>query len=57
MKRDAHVLRIWSEQLKALAKELRTLEEQEQHEEFAMRALMILAMRALLRHLACAQAS
>ena len=61
------MLRIWSEQLKALAEELRTLEEQEQHEEFAVRALRILAVRALLRnlalrallvkHLACAQAS
>ena len=46
------MLRIWSEQLKALAKELRTLEEQEQHEELAVRALMILAVRALLRSLA-----
>ena len=52
------MLRIWSEQLKALAEELRTLEEQEQHEELAVRALMILAVRALLRkHLACVQAS
>ena len=46
------MLRIWSEQLNALAEELRTLEELEQHEEFAVRALRILAMRALLRNLA-----
>ena len=46
------MLRIWSEQLKALAEELRTLEEQEQHEELAVRALRILAVRALLRNLA-----
>ena len=51
------MLRIWSEQLKALSEELRTLEEQEQHEELAVRALMILAVRALLRNLACTQAS
>ena len=57
MKRDAQVLRIWSEQLKALAEELRTLEEQEQHEELAVRALMILAVRAFLRNLACDQTS
>ena len=47
--------------------ELMTLEEQEQHEELAVRALRILAVRALLRnlvmralknkHLACEQAS
>ena len=41
-----------SEQLRTLAEELRTLEEQEQHEELAVRALMILAVRALLRNLA-----
>ena len=41
--------RIWSEQLRTWAEELRTLEELE---EFAVRALRILAMRALLRNLA-----
>ena len=55
-----------SEQLRTL-EELRILEEQERHEELALRALKILAVRALLRnlalkplkvkHLACAQAS
>ena len=48
------------EQSKTLVEELRTLEEQEQHEELAvralknlaMRALKILAVRALLRNLA-----
>ena len=56
------------EQLRTLGKELRTLEEQEQHEELAVRALKnlavrdlknlavralkILAVRALLRNLA-----
>ena len=59
--------RTLSERPKTLAEELRTFEEQEQHEEFALRALRILAVRALLRnlalrallvkHLACAQAS
>ena len=44
-RQDAQVLRTLSEQL-------RTLEEQEQYEEFAMRALRILAVRALLRNLA-----
>ena len=52
-----HEARCRSEQLKALAEELRTLEEQEQHEELVVRALMILAVRALLRNLACMQAS
>ena len=52
---------------KTLAEELRTFEEQEQHEELVVRALRILAVRALLmslalrallvKHLACAQAS
>ena len=42
--------RIWSEQLRTLAEELRTLEEREQHEELAVRALEILAVRALLRN-------
>ena len=46
------MLRIWSEQLRTLAEELRTLEEREQHEELAVRALKILAVRALLRNLA-----
>ena len=47
-----------TEELKALAEELKTLEEQEQHEEFAVRALRIPAVRSLLvKHLACAQAS
>ena len=56
--RDAHVLRIWSEQPKTLAEELRTLEEQEQFEELAVRALRNLAVRALkVKHLAYAQAS
>ena len=60
------MLRIWSEQPKTLTKELRTLE-REQHEELAVRALKILAVRALLRnlavraqlvkHLACERAS
>ena len=36
-----------SERPKTLAEELRTLEEQEQHEELAVRALRILAVRAL----------
>ena len=55
------------EQLRTLAEELRTLEELEQLEELAVRALKNLAVRALLRnlalrallvkHLACAQAS
>ena len=46
------MLRIWSEQPKTLAEELRTLEEQEQFEELAVRALRNLAVRALLRNLA-----
>ena len=52
------MLRIWSEQLRTLAEELRTLE-REQHEELAVRALLRnLALRALLvKHLACARAS
>ena len=55
------------EELLRTFEELRIWEEQEQHEELALRALKILAMRALLRnlalrallvkHLACAQAS
>ena len=45
------MLRIWSEQLRTLEEELRTLE-REQHEELAVRALRILAARALLRNLA-----
>ena len=55
------------EQLRTLGEELRILEEQEQHEELAVRALKILAVRALLRnvavraqlvkHLACERAS
>ena len=58
--------RIWSEQLKTLSEELRTLKE-EQIEELVVRALKNLAVRALLRnlavralrvkHLACEQAS
>ena len=46
--------KIWSEQLKTLSEELRTLEEEEeeQTEEFAVRALKILALRALPRSLA-----
>ena len=40
-----------SEQLRTL-EELRILEEQEQHEELAVRALKNLALRALLRNLA-----
>ena len=52
------MLRIWSDQPKTLAEELRTLEEQEQFEELAVRALRNLAVRALkVRHLAYAQAS
>ena len=46
------MLRIWSEQLRTYAEELRILEEQEQREELAVRALRILAVRALLRNLA-----
>ena len=46
------MLRIWSEQLRTYAEELRILEAQEQREEFAVRALRILAVRALLRNLA-----
>ena len=52
MWRYAQVLRIWSEQLRTLAEELRILEEQEQREELAVRALRILAVRALMRNLA-----
>ena len=44
--------RIWSEQLKTLSEELRTLREEEQSEEFSMRVLKDLALRALLRSLA-----
>ena len=51
------MLRIWSEQLRTLEEELRTLE-REQHEGLAVRALRILAMRALkVKHLAYVQAS
>ena len=46
------MLRIWSEQLRALVEELRTLEDLEQLEEFAVRALKNLAERVLLRNLA-----
>ena len=46
------MLRIWSEQPKTLAEEMRTLEEQEQFEELVVRALRNLAVRALLRNLA-----
>ena len=52
MWRDALVQRILSEHLKTSAEELRTLEEQEQFEELAVRALRNLAVRALLRNLA-----
>ena len=49
--------RIRSEQLRTLEEELRTLE-REQYEELAVRALRILAVRALkVKHLAYAQAS
>ena len=41
-----------SEQLKTLTEELRTLKEEEQSEELAVRALKNLALRALLRSLA-----
>ena len=44
--------RIWSEQLRTLLEELRTLKEEEQSEELAVRALKNLAVRALLRNLA-----
>ena len=50
--RDAQVQRTLSERPKTLAEEQRTFEEQEQHEELAVRALRILAVRALLRNLA-----
>ena len=55
------------EQLRTSEEELRILEEQEQHEELAVRALKILAVRALprnlavraqlVKHLACERAS
>ena len=45
------MLRTLSEQPRTL-EELRILKEQEQHEELALRALKILAVRALLRNLA-----
>ena len=47
------------ERPKTLAEELRTFEEQDQHEEFALRALLRnLAVRALMvKHLAYEQAS
>ena len=61
------MLRTLPEQLRTLGEEQRNLEEQEQHEELAVRALKILAVRALLRnlavraqlvkHLACERAS
>ena len=61
------MLRTLPEQLRTLGEELRILEEQEQHEELAVRSLKNLAMRALRRnlavralrvkHLACEQAS
>ena len=51
MRQDAQVLRTLLEQLRTL-EELRILKEQEQHEELAVRALRILAVRALLRNLA-----
>ena len=38
--------------MRTLPEQLRTLEEQEQREELAVRALRILAVRALLRNLA-----
>ena len=44
--------RIWTEQLRTLAEEFRTLEEQEQLEKLAVRALKNLVMRVLLRNLA-----
>ena len=60
------MLRIWSEQLRTLAEELRILK-WEQLEELAVRVLKNLAVRTLLRnlavrallvkHLACEQAS
>ena len=40
------------EQLRTLSEELKTLKEEEQFEELAVRALKNLAMRALLRSLA-----
>ena len=52
MWQDAQVPKIWSKQLKTLSEELRTLEEEEQNEELAVRALKILALRAFLRSLA-----
>ena len=66
MWQDAQVPKLLSEQLKTLLEVLRTLEE-EQTEELAVRALKMLAVRALLRnlavtalkekHLACERAS
>ena len=41
------MLRIWSEQLRTLVEEPRTLEELEKLKELAVRALRILAVRAL----------
>ena len=46
------MLRILSEQLRTYAEELGIFEVQEQREELAVRALRILAVRALLRNLA-----
>ena len=46
------MLRIWSEQLRTYAEELRILEEQEHREDLAVRALRILAVRELVRNLA-----
>ena len=63
---DAQVLRTLMEQLRTL-EEVLTILKREQHEELAVRALKILAVRALLRnlavraqlvkHLACERAS
>ena len=67
MWQNVQVLRTLPEQLRTLGEEVSTLEEEEQTEEFAVRALKILALRALPRslavralkekHLTCEQAS
>ena len=59
MWQDALEQKILLQHLKTFAEELRTLEEQAQSEEFAVRALKKLAVSELLRkkHLACEQAS
>ena len=52
MRPDAQVLRTLSGQLRTVEEVLRTLVEQEKHEEFALKILKFLAVRAQLRNLA-----